>query len=154
MANTSRFPTNPTGRTEGTSGSSNIGQATHELKEKAQDTTSQLGQKAQDIAGNVRDKAQQFASSAASQTEDTLSNVGEKMSSLAGTLRERAPHEGMLGTAAGAVADRLETSGRYLQSHGLSDMTDDLSGLIRQNPIPSLLVGFGVGFMLGMAWRR
>ena len=53
-----------------------------------------------------------------------------------------------------AVADQLESGGHYLSEHGFSDMTDDLSALIRQNPLPSLLVGFGVGFMIGMAWRR
>ncbi len=152
MANTSRFPTNPQHRTEGTTGS--VGQAAGDLKEKAQEAASNLGQKAQDVASNVRDKAQNFASSASGKAEDALSNVGEKMSSFAGTLRERAPREGMIGQAAGAVADQLETGGRYLSQHDFSDMADDVSSLIRQNPIPSLLVGFGVGFMLGMAWRR
>jgi ElaB/YqjD/DUF883 family membrane-anchored ribosome-binding protein len=141
MANTSRFPTNPKDRPEGTTG--NLGQTASEFKEKAQDIATNVGQKAQDVASNVRDKA-----------EGTLSNVGEKMSEFAGTLRERGPREGMLGSAASAVADRLETGGQYLRQHGFSDMADDLSSVIRQNPIPSLLVGFGVGFMLGMAWRR
>jgi ElaB/YqjD/DUF883 family membrane-anchored ribosome-binding protein len=150
MANTSRFPTNP--KDQGTTG--NLGQAAGDIKERAQEAASNLGQKAQDVASNVRDKAQNFASTAGGKAEDALTNVGDKMSSLAGSIRERAPREGMLGTAATTVADRLETGGRYLSEHGFSDMADDLSSLIRQNPIPSLLVGFGVGFMIGMAWRR
>jgi ElaB/YqjD/DUF883 family membrane-anchored ribosome-binding protein len=76
------------------------------------------------------------------------------MSSLAGTLRQNVPHEGMMGTAAGAVADRLESGGQYLQEHGLGDMADDLSSLIRQHPLPSMAIVFGIGFLLGGALRR
>jgi ElaB/YqjD/DUF883 family membrane-anchored ribosome-binding protein len=60
----------------------------------------------------------------------------------------------MIGSAAGAVADQLETGGRYLQQHGISDMTDDLAGVVRRNPLPALCVAFGVGFMIGMVSRR
>lgn len=150
MSNTSRFPTNP--KDQGTTG--NLGQTASEFKEKTQDVASNLGRKAEDIAGNLGSKAQHLASTAAEKAENTLSNVGEKISGFAGTLRENAPREGMLGNAAGAVADRLETGGRYLQQHGFSDMADDVTSLIRQNPIPSLLVGFGFGFLLGMSLRR
>jgi ElaB/YqjD/DUF883 family membrane-anchored ribosome-binding protein len=77
------------------------------------------------------------------------------MTSLAGTIRERAPQESTWGTAATAVADRLQAGGDYLQEHGVGDMTDDLHALIRRYPVQSLLVGLGVGFLLGqMASRR
>jgi ElaB/YqjD/DUF883 family membrane-anchored ribosome-binding protein len=75
------------------------------------------------------------------------------MSSLAGQLRERAP-EGTLGTAAGAVADRLQSGGRYLQEHDLGDMADDMTSVVRRYPLPALCIGFGVGFLLGMALTR
>jgi hypothetical protein len=60
----------------------------------------------------------------------------------------------MLGSAAGAVAGTLETSGRYLQEHGLEDMGEDLRGFIRQYPLGSLLAVFGLGFLLGCGMRR
>jgi ElaB/YqjD/DUF883 family membrane-anchored ribosome-binding protein len=60
----------------------------------------------------------------------------------------------VVGSAAGAVADGLESSGRYLQEHGVGDITDDLAGVIRRNPLPSLCVAFGVGFLVGMVSRR
>jgi len=80
--------------------------------------------------------------------------MGQRMSSVAGTLRQQAPRSGVMGSAAGAVADRLESGGRYLQEHGVSDITDDLGGLVRRNPIPALCLAFGVGFLIGMASRR
>jgi hypothetical protein len=51
------------------------------------------------------------------------------------------------------VADTLETGGRYLQEHGLSGIGDDFSNLIRRNPIPAVLVGIGVGFLLARSLR-
>jgi ElaB/YqjD/DUF883 family membrane-anchored ribosome-binding protein len=76
------------------------------------------------------------------------------MASMAGSLRQGAPREGMLGSAATAVADRLESGGRYLQHHGVSEMTDDLASVIRRNPLPALGVAFGVGVLIGLAMRR
>jgi ElaB/YqjD/DUF883 family membrane-anchored ribosome-binding protein len=125
------------------------------VAQKAQDAGSNLAQKAQDVASNVGQRAQDMASTAEHKTDDALSTVGGTMSSLAGTLRERVPQEGTLGTAASAVAERLEAGGHYLQEHGLRDMTGDLHSLIRRYPLQSLLVGIGMGFLLGqMANRR
>jgi len=33
-------------------------------------------------------------------------------------------------------------------------MGEELAGVIRRNPVPSLLVAFGFGFLIGMASRR
>jgi ElaB/YqjD/DUF883 family membrane-anchored ribosome-binding protein len=136
-----------------------------DLKNKAQDTASNLAQKGQDMAGEAlrrtqdaastaAQKAQDLASSAAGRAEDAMSNVGSKISSLAGSLRETAPHEGPLGSAASRVADQLEAGGQYLQEHGIEDMAQDLMSLVRRYPMQSLLVGFGVGFLVGQSFSR
>jgi hypothetical protein len=59
----------------------------------------------------------------------------------------------MLGTATGAVADSLEHTGRYLQEEGVVGMAEDVAELIRRNPIPSLMIGIGIGFMLAKMFR-
>jgi ElaB/YqjD/DUF883 family membrane-anchored ribosome-binding protein len=76
------------------------------------------------------------------------------MSSLASQMRQNAPQGGMLGQASSAVAGRLEQGGRYLQDHGVRDMADDLNTVIRSYPMAALGVGFGLGFLLGMAFSR
>jgi ElaB/YqjD/DUF883 family membrane-anchored ribosome-binding protein len=121
---------------------------------KTQDIASNVTRKAQDLASNVGHRAQDLASTAADKAEDALSSVGQGMSSLAGTIREKAPHEGMMGTAAGAVADRFQSGGRYLQEHDLRAMSQDVGALIRQYPFASLLVALGVGCLIGMVSRR
>ena len=48
----------------------------------------------------------------------------------------------------GCIAGRLERGGQYLQQEGLSGMADDLTSMIKRNPIPALLMGVGIGFIL------
>jgi ElaB/YqjD/DUF883 family membrane-anchored ribosome-binding protein len=161
MANTSKTPGGAQDRVE--SAASSAAQTAGDVKDKARDMASGAAQKAQDMASNVAQKAQETASqlsqkaqdavSAAGQkTDEALATVGEKMSTLAGTLRERAPQEGTLGSAASVVADRLQAGGQYLQQHGLEDMTEDVTALVRRYPMQAVLVGLGIGFLLGQTF--
>jgi len=118
---------------------------------RAQETASTLGHRAQEAMSNLGNQGRNIASQAGERAEGTMSSVGESMSSLAGTIREKVPQEGVLGTAASAVADRLQSSGQYLQEHGLGDITGDLASVIRRNPMPAVCVALGLGVVLGMA---
>jgi len=142
-----------------------VAQKAQDLAHKAQDTASNVAQKAQDAASNVAHKAQDMASNfghkaqdaastAVDKTDDALSTVGDKMTGWAGNLRDSAPHEGMIGSAASTVANRLEAGGHYLQEHGVEDMAEELGAVIRRYPVQSVLVGFGVGCLLGLAFSR
>jgi uncharacterized protein YjbJ (UPF0337 family) len=124
------------------------------LADKARDTASSVADRARDAASNIGDRARDAASNIGDRAEGAKSAVGSGMSSLAGTIRQSAPHQGMLGTAAEAVADRLEAGGQYLQQSSLGDMGEDVAGMIRQYPVASLLAVFGIGFLLGSAMRR
>jgi hypothetical protein len=157
MANTSnRGEGRPAGqaREQMEEAKSHLQQAGAHAKEAATTAAAGAAQQAQDAASNVAERARDMASSAADRAGDAISSVGQRMSSVAGSLRQSAPREGALGSAASAVADRLDQGGRYLQEHDLGDMTNDLAGVIRRNPLPSLLVAFGFGFLIGMASRR
>jgi len=104
--------------------------------------------KARDVAGTAMDKAKDAASGLGRRAEDATHAVGQGMQSLAGTVRENLPREGVLGSAASTVAGGLEASGRYLQQEGLQGMADDVTNMIRRNPIPAILAGIGLGFLL------
>ncbi len=110
--------------------------------------------KAQETMTNVSSQARETAASMGQKAESALSSVGESMSSLAGTIRDKAPREGMIGGAAESVAESLQSGGRYLQEHGLSEMADDVATLIRRHPVPALCIAFGAGWLIGMASRR
>jgi ElaB/YqjD/DUF883 family membrane-anchored ribosome-binding protein len=127
---------------------------TNAIRSGVEDTAAKASEKVQSVASSAMDKAQELASTAGRKAEEATSALGEKVKSAASTLRERAPHEGMLGTASGAVADTLDSAGRYLQEEGLAGMAEDMTELIRRNPIPALFVGIGIGFLLAKAFRR
>lgn len=171
---TSRIPDNIKDKAADTASSAS--QTVHDAKglaketastigQKASEAASNLGHKAQDLASTAADKGQQYASAAADtarhaahvageKTDDALSSVGQGMRSLAGNIRQNAPREGVLGSASSTVAGQLETGGRYLEEHGLKDIGEDATKLVRQYPVASLLAVFGFGFLLGSALRR
>jgi uncharacterized protein YjbJ (UPF0337 family) len=105
-------------------------------------------------AGEVKRTAEETASSAATIAAQPISAVGEKIGSLAGVIRDKAPHEGAVGTAATTVAEKLDAAGSYLQEKNLDHMMSDLSNMIRRYPVPSLLVGLGIGYLLARSTRR
>jgi len=121
--------------------------------EKVKDTASSLTDQAKDVASNVASQAGQMASTAKEKSESALSSVACGMQSLAGTIRENAPREGMLGSASTSVAQTLESGGRYLKEEGLEGIGQDVTELIRRNPIPALMVGIGIGFLLARVTR-
>jgi ElaB/YqjD/DUF883 family membrane-anchored ribosome-binding protein len=127
-----------------------LGHKVQEGAQKAQNVASDLAHKAQDVASNVAGKAQNLAGAAADRTDDAISAVGERMSGLAGTIRQSGPREGVLGSATSTVADNLKAGGDYLKDHGVREMAEDMTTLVKRYPVQSLLVGFGVGLLIGM----
>ncbi len=107
-----------------------------------------LGAGADKRAEEAKSTIEESASAAASKAAQSISAVGETIGSFADTIREKAPHEGAVGTAATTVADKLGAAGSYLQEKKLDHMMGDLSSLIRRYPIPALLIGLGIGYLL------
>jgi ElaB/YqjD/DUF883 family membrane-anchored ribosome-binding protein len=131
--------------------------------DKARDTAGHAMDKAKDVASQAVDKAKDAASSVGEMVGNTASNVGRKADDLASsagtsiknfgdTIREHAP-QGMLGDAAKTVAGTTKQVGRYLEEEGLSGMFDDVTNLIKRNPIPAILVGLGLGVLIGRVMR-
>jgi hypothetical protein len=115
-----------------------------DLKQRAE----AAGETAKEFASGIGEKAKEAASAVGQKADDAVAAVGGGMRSLAETIREKSPHEGMLGRASSSVAGTLDTGGRYLQDEGLSGMAEDVTNLIRRNPIPAMLIGVGLGFLL------
>jgi len=147
----------------------------HSTADKMKDTASHAVDKAKDMAGTAVDKAKDFAGAAVDKTKEMASNVGhavssaasatadaagktaEKMATATGTgvkhlgetIKEKGPQDGMLGGATRAVGNTLEQGGKYLEEEGFSGMLDDATELIRRNPVPAVLIGIGIGFLIG-----
>lgn len=126
----------------------------NDIRSTVEHAASQAGESIQQATSAAMSKAQELAGSASKRVDEATAALADRVKSAAGALRDRGPHEGMLGSATGAVADSLEHTGRYIQEEGLIGMAEDVTELIRRNPIPSMLVGVGIGFMLAKMFRR
>jgi len=106
------------------------------------------------FTSNVAEKAKDAVTFVGEKAEQATEKVGAGMESLGGAIREHEPKQGMLHCAGEAVAQKLEGGGRYLEQHGLKGIGDDVTSLIRRNPIPAILIGIGVGALLAQLVRR
>ncbi len=120
----------------------------------AQGAIDTMRDKAEDVVGDVKDKATQVGSQVADKADAATTTVGEKMTDVAQTIRQKAPVSGPMADAADTAADTLQRAGSYLQEQDLADMRADLEGLIRRHPVESLLIGFGLGYLLARGMRR
>jgi hypothetical protein len=127
---------------------------TKDIRSTVEGAAAQAGDSVQQAASAAMGKAQEFASTASKRVDEATAALGERVRSAGSTIRERGPHDGMLGSAAGTVAESLEQTGRYIQEEGLVGMAEDVTELIRRNPIPAMLVGIGIGYMLAKVFRR
>ena len=105
------------------------------------------------LVGKAAEKAKDAATFVGEKAEQATEAVGAGMESVGRVIREHEPHQGMLHNAGEAVADKLEGAGRYLEAHGLKGIGDDMTNLIRRNPVPALLIGVGLGFLLARMMR-
>jgi len=121
--------------------------------QKVQDAAQTAGQKVQEAAHIAGQKVQNVARTAEHKAEDATAALGGSLKTAAAQVREHTPNEGMLGMASEAVAGSLERGGAYLQEKNLSGMGEDLTQMIKRNPIPAVLVGVGLGFLLGRTLR-
>ena len=134
------------------------------VADKAKDAASSVADKARDTAHNVADAARDAATHAGQAIRDTASTVGKKaedwtataghkVESLGDTVRHQGPNSGMLGKATEGLAEGLESVGGYMSDKNLSGMMGDVTNLIKRNPIPALLLGLGIGYILGKSLR-
>jgi hypothetical protein len=119
----------------------------------AKDVANRAGDFVKDAAANVAAKTGEAASYIAQKADDATVSVGHDVKSFAGTIREKGPRQGVLGAADSVVADTLETCGHELEQ-GISGMAEDLTATIRKHPVPAVLIGIGVGFMIARTFSR
>jgi ElaB/YqjD/DUF883 family membrane-anchored ribosome-binding protein len=124
------------------------------MQDALRDKGGQLVDKAKDIAADVADRAKDVASSIAQKAEDATHAVGSGIQSLGSAVREKLPHSGVVGAAASTLAGGLESGGHYLKEEGLKGIGADLTNMIRRNPVPAMLVGVAIGFIIARASAR
>jgi len=121
--------------------------AAGKASELAKDFAGRAGEIVKDTASTVADKTSEAASYVGHKADDATVAAGSNIKSFADTVRQKGPQGGILGAADAMVADTLESCGKEMEQ-GLSGMAEDLTKTIRKHPIPAVLIGMGVGFLL------
>ena len=121
--------------------------------DRAKDLAADAVQKGKDFAGPLADKAGEAASMVGKKVDQATSAVGSGMKNVADRIKGAGPHDGYLGQATQTVADTIKEGGEYLEHGGLSGMTKDVTNLIRRNPVPAVLLGLGLGYLIGRMLR-
>ena len=98
--------------------------------EKAKDMGSQAVEKAKDMGNEALEKAKGYATNVSEQASQVASRIGNK------------------------VEQTYEAGRDYVTERGLGGMGEDLTDLIRKNPLPAVLIGLGIGFLLARALRE
>jgi len=130
--------------------------AGHEMEkvaDKARETAAGVVDKAKEVASNVGQTVSNAAGNVGHKVDDATGAIGSGMHNLGEKVREKGPESGFLGKASQAVANTLEEGGRYLEDKKFSGMAEDMTNIIRRNPIPALLIAVGVGFLLARTLR-
>ncbi len=99
----------------------------------------------QEVDQRLQAYSEQTAGVAATVTgaaQDVASRVAETARTTAAQAQER------VRAAATAVTDTVAGAGTALQDKGVQGLSGDLADLIRRYPIPALLIGLGIGFVL------
>ena len=121
--------------------------------EQVKDSGMQAVDKAKEAAASVGEMASRAVATVGKKADDLTATAGCDIRHWGDALSEKTPHDGLIGHASQAVADTLKGSGRYLEEAKFSGMADDVTMVIKRNPVPAVLVGFSLGFILGRALR-
>jgi len=121
--------------------------------DQAKNEANTAADKAKEALGHVGSALSSTASAVGQKADEAAGSVGTGMKSVADTIRNQGPHEGVLGNATRTVANAVDQTGKYLEDKHLSGMADDVAAVIKAHPIPAVLIGLGVGFLLGRALR-
>lgn len=105
--------------------------------DKARGTVEDGVASAQHTLESTVEKAKDAAATAAHNVADAANYVGHKAEQ-----------------ATSSVGSALENTGQYLKNDGLHHMLNDVTDIIRRNPVPAMLIGVGIGFLFAQAAGR
>jgi len=126
-------------------------QAANTATDAVKGAASYVADQAKDMASNASKGAANVGSYLEGKAGDATSAISGGLKAAGDAIRQNAPHDGRLGQASAAVAQSLSDTGDYLEREGLQGIGKDLTCLIKRNPIPSLLLGIGLGFLVARA---
>ena len=99
-------------------------------------------------------RATEKLDSARGPAADRLYGAADAIRGQAQSLFEQQAISERVADVAHDAADRIDQSAEYLERRKVAQMAQDVTALVRRNPVPSLLIAATVGFFCARALRR
>jgi len=128
-------------------------EAGNEALGKVKEAGAQVMGKAREAAQTVGKMATDTASAVGRKADDMTATAGHKIEEFADTMGRNAPHSGIAGQASQAFAGAIKEGGHYLEEAKLSGMARDVEEVVKNHPIPALLICLGIGYCVGRAMK-
>ena len=109
---------------------------------------------ASDATGGWLGRATDKLDSARGPAADRLYGAADAIRDQAQSLFEHEAISERVADVAHDAADRIDQSAEYLERRKVAQMAQDVTALVRRNPVPSLLIAATVGFLCARAFRR
>jgi phage-related protein len=116
--------------------------------------TEKAGDQAKKVTQAAAEKAHEATSGVVGAVKDKVQDVVTGASELAGKVKDTAQEwASSVGDAAVGAKDKAVELTREAASK-VEDIGQDVTALVRRYPLQSMLVGFGVGFLVAQVMRR
>jgi ElaB/YqjD/DUF883 family membrane-anchored ribosome-binding protein len=106
-------------------------QETTTLADKTKEAVSAVVDKTMEAVSGVSDRIEEAVTTAAQRAAQTASSVGHRVEEVAYK-----------------TVDKVEAGGAYVRERGVTGIVEDLGNFVRRNPLPSLAIGFTIGFLI------
>lgn len=119
-----------------------------QISEQASRKTADLAEVAEEVIAKTRDAAKDVA-------KDTAKHIGRRADAAIDKAEDLAETTGsQMRETAGAFARRARSSVESLYEQGMPRLLDDLSTVIKRHPIPAVLIGTAIGFLIARGRGR
>ena len=126
------------------------GQAADKVKE----AVSSLGAMTGHASSAVGDMASRAACDVSQAADELTASAGSGIRQLSDRIERDGPQDGILGSASQAVARTVRQGGEYLEGAGMSGVKRDVTLLIQRNPVPSVCIAIGLGWLMARKLRN
>jgi ElaB/YqjD/DUF883 family membrane-anchored ribosome-binding protein len=123
-------------------------------KQNPADRISEFASQASDRANDLKDKTSDFVSQAGDRAKEMKDKVGELATQAKEKAQEWATEAADELSHAKDKAQEWAVDAAQKTGRGMMELGNEATELVRRYPVPAILIGFGLGFMLARASRK
>ena len=133
---------------------SNLDHESRNAAAKIRETAGTLGKMAGAAVSAVENMASQTAENFSDDADYLASSAGRGVQRIGEQLSRVAPDSGIVGVVSQSVVRTITEGGEYFEGSKLSGLRQDLTKVISRNPIPTILISIGLGWIASRMLRR